>query len=112
MEQLHTQSKEKLKINDFVTHDGESCVIVDVEPGFYWIRNTMNPNRTEKVRREDVSEGGAYGDTVVQKPQLSTVVANRVDNLTVQQRARVEEITEEIAGKTIREVRSLELPSA
>jgi len=41
--------------NDIVIYGGESCVIVDCEKDFFWVRNVMDHTRTEKVRKSEIN---------------------------------------------------------
>ncbi|MCD6109622.1 hypothetical protein J7J83_02595 [bacterium] len=103
---------DKFKIGDIVTYNGEPCVIVDTEEPYLWIRNVMDPRQTEKVRKDEVTPNGGYGQTTKEEEIKPSVVLDRTSNLSSGKRAQLEKLTAQISGKTYREIAALNLPSA
>ncbi|MBA4336376.1 hypothetical protein C0416_01195 [bacterium] len=99
--------------NDIVTYWEESWVIVDCEKDFFWIRNIMDPAKTEKVRKSEINPYGGYGDVMPKAdPQLSSEIASQAYPLTDHEAAKVKALAANLAGKTLRDVKRLTLPSA
>lgn len=124
MDTLHTQAETETRIekNSIVSHNGETCVVLDVDrdQGFAWIQNTMEigsrKQDPKKVRIKELNSNGGYGDTSSDGlPALSSVVFEDqrfVSMLPKENQQDIEKASDELIGKTWREVRELQLPSA
>ncbi len=112
---MEKAEKNCFQVNDIVTYNSESWVVVYMEDDFLWIRNVMFHSGAEKVHANDVMLGGGYGDTATDEeksPKRSEVISDKTLNFSLGDEPQVRAITDKIEGKTIREIRNLGIPLA
>ena len=106
------EQKTDFTTNDIVLYDGESYVVVDVEENYLWIRNVMDQRTTHKVKKEDVTAGGGYGETGTSAQEKSSVILESTGGLSQYELTELKRLTAQITGKTLREITNLRLPLA
>jgi len=103
--------KMRVEIGNIVIYDGESCLVVDIEDIYIWIRNVMDPRITQKVKKNEIAPEGGYGKTTADSQERPSIILESTDGLSQNELIELKRLTAQITKNTRGKIKNLRFPS-